>query len=85
MKSTEKLNELIKKADSQSAILAAIGHVVVESLDKINTRLFILEQSLCPNIGSVDVVGHSGVSPQVSTASTIKADKVKSRSKKIQS
>jgi len=84
MKSTEKLDELIKKADSQSAILAAIGHVVVESLDKINNRLLILEQGLCPNIGRVDVVGHSGVSSEVSTPNPIKADKVKSRSKKIQ-
>ena len=84
MKATEQLNELIRKAESQSAILAAIGHVVVESLERVNSRLASLEQALCPNIGRVDVVGHSGVSPEVSTASPIKADKVRARAKKVQ-
>ena len=83
MKATEQLNELIQKAESQSAILAAIGHVVVESLERVNSRLATLEQALCPNIGRVDVVGHSRVSPEIPAASPIKADKVKSRPKKV--
>lgn len=79
----ENLNEYLKRAQTPEAINVAIGLVVVQGLDAIIRRLDNLAQSWgAPT--SIDVVGHPGVSQQVSTTSPIKADKVKSRSKKIQ-
>lgn len=82
MKLKENLHEYLKKAQTPEAINVAIGLVVVEALDAVIRRLDNLALSWgAPT--SVDVVGHPGISQQVSTTSPIKADKVRKSSKKV--
>jgi hypothetical protein len=74
--------EQIIKAENIAGINATIGLVVVNELQEILNTLKRIEKAWVP-APSVDVVGHSGLSQEVQSPNTIKANKARKPSKTV--